>query len=63
MVVVVAAESKQLENDSPKQPTSWVTDCPHIQGCMANSMMQCARSTSADSVVLWLQRSPYAFGS
>jgi hypothetical protein len=37
-VVVVVAESKQLENDSPKQPTSWVADYPHIQGCMANSM-------------------------
>jgi hypothetical protein len=59
----VVTEPKQLENDSPKQPTSWVTCCRHIQGYMVNSMKQYARPASADSVVLWLQRSPSAFGS
>jgi hypothetical protein len=62
-VVVVVAESKQLENDSPKQPTSWVANCLHIQGRMVNIMKQCARLASADSVALRLQGSPYAFGS
>jgi hypothetical protein len=54
MVVVVVAESKHLENDLPKQSTSWVADCPHIQGCMASSMKQCTRPASADSVALRL---------
>jgi hypothetical protein len=51
-VVVVVTEPKQLENDSPKQPTSWVADCPHTQGYMANSMKQYARPASADSTAL-----------
>jgi hypothetical protein len=63
MVVVVATESKQFENGLSKQPTSWVADCPHIQGCMANSMKKCARPASADPAALRLQRSPFAFGS
>jgi hypothetical protein len=52
--VVVVAEPKQLENDLPKQPMSWVAGCPHIQGYMANSMRQYARPASADSAVLRL---------
>jgi hypothetical protein len=63
VVVVVVTEPNQLENDSPKQPTSWVAGCPHIQGYVANSMKQYARPVSADSAALRLQRSPSAFGS
>jgi hypothetical protein len=62
-VVVVVTEPKWLENDSSKQPTPWVVDCPHIQGYMANNMKQYARPASDDSAVLRLQRSPSAFGS
>jgi Na+(H+)/acetate symporter ActP len=63
VVVVVVTEPMQLENDLPEQLMSWVAGCPHIQGYMANSMRQYARPTSADFVVLRLQRSPSAFGS
>jgi hypothetical protein len=50
----VVAEPKQLENDSLKQPTPWVADCPHIQGYMENSMKQCAIPASADYDMLRL---------
>jgi hypothetical protein len=63
VVVVVETEPKQLENDSPKQWMSWVANCPHIQGYMANSMKYYARHVSANSATLRLQRSPSAFGS
>jgi hypothetical protein len=52
---MVVTEPKQLENDSPKQQTTWVADCPHIQGYMANNMKQYAKPASADSVALRLQ--------
>jgi hypothetical protein len=63
MVVVVVTEPKLLENDLPKQLMLWVAGCLHTQGCMANNMRQYARPASADSIVLWLQLSPFAFGS
>jgi hypothetical protein len=62
-VVVVVTEPMRLENDLLKQLMSWVAGCPHIQGCMANSMKQYARPASADSIVLQLQWSLSAFGS
>jgi hypothetical protein len=55
VVVVVVSEPMQLVNDLPKQLMSWVAGCPHIQGYMANSMKQCARPASVDSIVLRLQ--------
>jgi hypothetical protein len=63
MVVVVVTEPMHLENDLPKQLMSWAAGCPHTQGYMANSMRQYARPTLADSAMLWLQLSPFAFGS
>jgi hypothetical protein len=63
MVMVVVTEPMQLENDLPKQMMSWVVGCPHTQGYLANSMKQYARPASADSVVLRLQLSHFAFGS
>jgi hypothetical protein len=62
-VVVVVTDPMHLDNYLPKQLISWVAGCPHTQGYMANSMRQYARPASADSVVLWLQLSPSAFGS
>jgi hypothetical protein len=63
MVVVGVTETMQVENDLSKQLISWVAGCPHTQGYMENSMRQYVRSASADSVVLRLQLSPFAFGS
>jgi hypothetical protein len=51
---VVVTKPMQLVNDLPKQLMLWVGSCPHIQGYMANSMKQCARPASSDSVVLRL---------
>jgi hypothetical protein len=63
MVVVVVTEPMQVEIDLLKQLMSWVVGCPHTQGYMTNNMKQYTRLTSADSVMLRLQLSPFAFGS
>jgi hypothetical protein len=58
MVMVVATEGY-----TTKQLMSCVVGCPHTQGYTTNNMRRYVRPASADSVVLQLQLSPFAFGS
>jgi hypothetical protein len=62
-VVVEVAGSMRLESGLPKQPMLWVAGCPHTRECMENNTKQYARPALADSALLRLQLSPFAFGS
>jgi hypothetical protein len=61
--VVEVAGSMLLESDLPKQPMLWAADCPHTRECMENITKQYAGPASADSALLRLQLSLFAFES
>jgi hypothetical protein len=62
-VVVEVAGAMLLESDLLKQSILWAAGCPHTRECMENSTKQYAGPGSADSALLQLQLSLFAFGS
>jgi hypothetical protein len=62
-VVVVVTKPRKLESDLLKQQKSKAVDCLRTLGYTESSTKQYAGPASANSIVLWLQQFPSAFGS
>jgi hypothetical protein len=62
-VVVVATGTRKLENGLPKRHRSYAVDCLHTLGRRESSMKRYVEPASADSAMLQLWQSLFAFES
>jgi hypothetical protein len=59
----VVIEPRKLESDLLRLQKPYVVGCLCIPGCMERSTKWYGGPALADSIVPWLQRFPFAFGS